>query len=72
MGQPVRKVIKEMHPELSAKPFYTLIIDGNNLLRQSLADTKVNGDAIHYGGIFQFFLQTLPSKEYTTFNSSNW
>lgn len=57
MGQPVRQIIKEAHPELSAKPFYTLIIDGNNLLRQSLADTKVNGDGIHYGGIFQFFLQ---------------
>ena len=46
-----------MRPELSAKPFYTLIIDGNNLLRQSMADTKVNGNGIHYGGIFQFFLQ---------------
>ena len=57
MGQPVRKVITEMHPQLSAKPFYTLIIDGNNLLRMSMADTKVNGDGIHYGGIFQFFLQ---------------
>ena len=57
MGQPVRKVIKEMHPELSSKPIYTLIIDGNNLLRMSMADTKVNGDGIHYGGIFQFFLQ---------------
>jgi 5'-3' exonuclease len=57
MAQPVRKVIKEIHPELSSKPFYTLIIDGNNLLRQSMADTKVNGNGIHYGGIFQFFLQ---------------
>ena len=57
MGQPVRQIIKEMHPELSAKPFYTLLIDGNNLLRQALSDTKVNGDGIHYGGIFQFFLQ---------------
>ena len=57
MGQPVRKVIKEMHPELSSKPIYTLIIDGNNLLRMSMADTKVNGNGIHYGGIFQFFLQ---------------
>ena len=57
MAQPVRKVIKELHPELSSKPFYTLIIDGNNLLRQSMADTKVNGNGIHYGGIFQFFLQ---------------
>jgi 5'-3' exonuclease len=57
MAQPVRQIIKEIHPELSNKPFYTLIIDGNNLLRQSLADTKVNGEGIHYGGIFQFFLQ---------------
>lgn len=57
MAQPVRQVIKEIHPELSSKPFYTLIIDGNNLLRMSMADTKVNGNGIHYGGIFQFFLQ---------------
>lgn len=57
MGQPVRSIIKEMHPELSAKPFYTLLIDGNNLLRQSLADTKVNEEGIHYGGVFQFLLQ---------------
>lgn len=57
MGQPVRNVIKDLHPELSAKPFFTLFIDGNNLLRQCMADTKVNADGIHYGGIFQFFLQ---------------
>ena len=29
MGQPVRRVIKEMHPELSAKPIYTLIDEAN-------------------------------------------
>lgn len=57
MGQPVREVIKKIHPELSSKPIYTLIIDGNNLLRMSMADTKVNGNGIHYGGIFQFLLQ---------------
>lgn len=57
MGQPVRQIIKETHPELSAKPFYTLIIDGNNLLRQCMVDEKTNADGIHYGGIFQFFLQ---------------
>ena len=57
MGQPVRNIIKETHPELTSKPFYTLLIDGNNLLRQCLADTKVNSDGIHYGGIFQFLLQ---------------
>lgn len=57
MGQPVRQIIKETHPELSAKPIYTLIVDGNNLLRISMVDTKTNADGIHYGGIFQFFLQ---------------
>ena len=57
MGQPVRKIIQESHPELAAKPFYTLLIDGNNLLRQCMADTKINAEGIHYGGIFQFFLQ---------------
>lgn len=57
MGQPVRKIIQETHPELAVKPFYTLMIDGNNLLRQCMADTKINADGIHYGGIFQFFLQ---------------
>lgn len=57
MSQPVRQTVQAMHPELGAKPFYTLIIDGNNLLRQSMADEKVNVDGLHYGGIFQFFLQ---------------
>ena len=57
MSQPVRQTIQATHPELSAKPFYTLIIDGNNLLRQSMADEKVNVDGLHYGGIFQFLLQ---------------
>lgn len=57
MSQPVRRTIQATHPELGAKPFYTLIIDGNNLLRQSMADEKVNVDGLHYGGIFQFFLQ---------------
>lgn len=57
MGQPVRQNIKEMHPELSSKPIFTLLIDGNSLLRQCMADDKINADGIHYGGIFQFFLQ---------------
>lgn len=57
MGQPVRKIIQESHPEIAAKPFYTLIVDGNNLLKICMVDDKVNPDGIHYGGIFQFFLQ---------------
>jgi len=57
MGQPVRQIIKENHPELSSTPFFTLLVDGNSLLRQCMADTKANAEGIHYGGIFQFFLQ---------------
>ena len=57
MGQPVRQIIKESHPELSSTPFFTLLIDGNSLLRQCMADTKVNAEGIHYGGIYQLLLQ---------------
>ena len=56
MSQPIRKDIKEKIGE-PEKKIYTLLIDGNNLLRQAMVDTKVNGNGIHYGGIFQFLLQ---------------
>lgn len=57
MAQPVRQNIIELHPELSEKSTYSLIIDGTNLLRLSFADTRLNTDGVHYGGVFQFLLQ---------------
>lgn len=57
MPQPIRQSIKEEYSDTSDKTFYTLLIDGNNLLRQCLIDTKENADGKHYGGVFQFFLQ---------------
>lgn len=57
MAQPIRPVIRQEYSDNSDKTFYTLIIDGNNLLRQCLIDTKENADGKHYGGVFQFFLQ---------------
>lgn len=57
MGQPVRQIIKEIHPEINEKLTYTLLVDGNMLLRLSFKDESVNNDGIHYGGIFQFLLQ---------------
>lgn len=58
MPQPIRKKIQETHPEMiQEKPFYTLLIDGNSLLFNCMADPKVNSDGIHYGGVFQFLLQ---------------
>ena len=57
MAQPVRDNIVKIHPELSEKTTYSLIIDGTNLLRLSFADTRLNTDGVHYGGVFQFLLQ---------------
>ena len=58
MGQPIRQNIKEKYPEVAKeKPFVTLLVDGNNLLRISMADTKTNAKGQHYGGVFQFLLQ---------------
>jgi len=67
MGQPVRKKIIEQHPEIAEKPFYTLLIDGTNLLRICFADNKVNNKGEHIGGIVQFFVQIrkmLAKKQY--------
>lgn len=57
MVQPIRKSVVQQRPELEKKPFYTLIVDGNNVLRRSMADTKMNAKGVHYGGIFQTLLQ---------------
>ena len=57
MAQPVKENIVKIHPELAEKTTYSLIIDGTNLLRLSFADTRLNTDGIHYGGVFQFLLQ---------------
>lgn len=57
MAQPIKKKIIEAHPEAAVKPFYTLLVDGTNLLRISFADTKVNRSGVHYGAVYQFLLQ---------------
>lgn len=57
MVQPVRKNIIETHKELIDKPIYSLLIDGTNLLKISFADTRINTQGVHYGGVFQFLLQ---------------
>ena len=57
MGQPIRNTIKEIHPEITEEPIYTLLVDGGSLLRQSFKDSRVNTNGVHYGGVFQFLLQ---------------
>ena len=36
------------------KSLYTLIIDGNNLLKISLVDKRMNSDGKEYGGVMTF------------------
>ena len=57
MGQPIKKNILEIHPELKEETFITILVDGTNLLRLCFADTKVNEKGLHYGATFQFLLQ---------------
>ena len=57
MKQPVRNKIKENFSNMLVEPIYTLLIDGTNLLRISFADTKINSEGNHIGGVFQFLLQ---------------
>ena len=58
MGQPVRQKIKETYgEEVGRKPIYTLLVDGNSLLKVAMRDEMVNDRGEHVGGIFQFFVQ---------------
>ena len=57
MTQPIRKTIKETHPDITTESIYTLLVDGNSVLRQAFRDSRVNSNGIHYGGVFQFLLQ---------------
>ena len=58
MAQPVRRIIQDIHSDLlKDETYYTLLVDGNSLLFSCMADTKVNSNGEHYGGVFQFLLQ---------------
>ena len=58
MEQPVRRKIKENHgEEIGKKTIFTLLVDGNSLLKLCMKDSKLNTDGEHIGGLFQFLLQ---------------
>ena len=58
MGQPVRKKIVETYGETkNGKPIYTLLVDGNSLLKVSMRDETIGDNGEHVGGIFQFLVQ---------------
>ena len=57
MKQVVRKSIKEKHNVEDIKPIYTLLIDGNSVMKMSMVDKRKSGDGLEYGMIYQTLLQ---------------
>lgn len=58
MPQPIPKRIKEQNSEMCKQKFYTLLIDGSNVLEMcSLADTNLSSSGKQIGGIFSMLLQ---------------
>lgn len=56
MKQVIRKNIKEKYNIDDTPPIYTLIIDGNSLLKMSLVNKKLNKKNEEIGGAFTFLL----------------
>jgi 5'-3' exonuclease len=54
MKQPVRKRIAEANGITNNKTIYTLIVDGNNLLKISSVDKKMNDKGEVYGAVMTF------------------
>ena len=54
MRQPIRKRVAEANGIDTIKYFYTLLVDGNNLLKIASVDHKMNNDGKEYGIILTF------------------
>ena len=57
MKQPIRKNIKENHNISDVKPIYTLLIDGNSVMKMSAVDKRKSGKGLEYGMLYQTLLQ---------------
>ena len=55
MKQVIRKKIKEVHQIDDTPPIFTLLVDGNSLLKQSLVSQKVGANGKDYGAVYQFY-----------------
>ena len=53
--QVIRNKIKEVYNINDEKPIFTLLVDGNSLLKQSLVNETRGGNGKDYGPIFQFY-----------------
>ena len=57
MKQVIRKTIKEANNISDEKPIYTLLVDGNSVMKMSLVDKRLNTNGLEYGMVFQTLLQ---------------
>jgi 5'-3' exonuclease len=57
MKQVIKKTIKEAKNINDEPLIYTLLVDGNNLMKISSVDKRMNGKGEEYGIIFQFLWQ---------------
>ena len=67
MKQVIKKTIKEAN-NISDEPLiYTLLVDGNNLMKIASIDKRINSKGEEYGIVFQFLWQLhklLQAKDY--------
>ena len=49
MRQPIRKRVAEANNINQTKYFYTLLVDGNNILKMASVDHKMNNEGKEYG-----------------------
>ena len=54
MKQVVRKSRSEANNVSNVKPIYTLLVDGNSLLKMSLVDKRMNDKGEEYGAVYLF------------------
>lgn len=74
MRQPIKKSVAKANNIDVTKPIYTLVVDGNNLLKISLVDKRMNNNGEEYGGVFVFLklLGVILSKKDFNYCSVCW
>jgi len=74
MRQPIKKKVAEANNIDVTKSIYTLVVDGNNLLKISFVDKRMNNDGEEYGGVLVFLrlLGTILSKKDFDYCSVCW
>ncbi|MBR6516677.1 MAG: hypothetical protein IKT40_07440 [Bacilli bacterium] len=68
MKQVIRKAIKEANNVSDEKPIYTLLVDGNSVMKMSLVDKRLNRRGEEYGMVFQTLLQVKMQMQRKNFN----